>query len=463
MNHNGDSYRPPGLFDQDVYDEDGYLRDARVNLGRSSTVRNRKVARSSAPLGARTKSRAPLSTGRATPGATRRGSNGIVVPLLILLVSLGGLGYVGYERYFAGTDSAAPGQRDAEAVEVSTAGTTALLVQTDGAGDSVGFTMVSLHESGEAVVMFVPASLMVEVPGIGLDTLTSATRIGGVELSSLALENLLTIGFDHVVELTPADLTELTRTFDPLLVENPRRLDQATDRDRIEVLYPAGALLLEASDTADYLARRSVGESELQRLVRHQEFWDSLLMARSEVVSEQRDPSIDFDDYLDELAARGDDIEYRILEVDLVGGEGELYSIDRQSLDSVVGRLDPSRAGTESRIAVQLLNGVGRPGLAAPIARLVNPVGASVELVDNAARFDHEVTQIVYYRDEQLAAAVDIRDALGVGEVVKQLDPIDVVDITVVVGADLADLVEVVTSSAEVVEVDTGSSDVVGQ
>ena len=46
----------------------------------------------------------------------------------------------------------------------------------------------------------------------------------------------------------------------------------------------------------------------------------------------------------------------------------------------------------------------------------------------------------MYYRDEQHAAATTIRDALGVGEIVKALNPIDVVDVTVVVGgADFVD------------------------
>ena len=449
MTNDGDISGPPGLFDQDAHSEGGYLRDAQVRLPRRGSAGRRAAGRPSVPLGAtRVTSRARY-TSTARP---QRSTRGIVAPLLILLVSLGGLAYVGYHQYLSseeGSQGAA-----AQAGEVVDAGTstTALLVQTDGAGDSVGFTMISLHESGDAVVLFAPSTLMVEVPGIGLDTLSEATRIGGIELSSLAVENLLTIGFDHIVELTPADVTELVRSFDPLLVDNPRRLDQATDRDRIEVLYPAGALLLEASDASDYLARRGVAETELQRLVRHQEFWVSLLEARSAVVADERSFGTDFDDFLDELAARRTEVEYRILDVDLVGGEGELYSVDRASLEDSIVRLDPSRATGSARTRVQLLNGVGRPGLSAPIARLINPVFASVELVDNAARFDHRVTQVVYYHDEQREAAVAIRDALGVGEVVKQLEPIDVVDITIVVGSDLADLVEIQPDVAPVVD-----------
>jgi hypothetical protein len=48
------------------------------------------------------------------------------------------------------------------------------------------------------------------------------------------------------------------------------------------------------------------------------------------------------------------------------------------------------------------------------------------------------VSQVVHYRDEDLDDARSVQRALGVGEVVRSLVPLDVVDITVVVGADLA-------------------------
>ena len=45
---------------------------------------------------------------------------------------------------------------------------------------------------------------------------------------------------------------------------------------------------------------------------------------------------------------------------------------------------------------------------------------------------------IVYYDDEDLVNAKAIKKALGVGEVVKSLTGLDVVDVTVVVGRDFA-------------------------
>ncbi|MBW3620533.1 MAG: LytR C-terminal domain-containing protein, partial [Actinobacteria bacterium] len=56
-----------------------------------------------------------------------------------------------------------------------------------------------------------------------------------------------------------------------------------------------------------------------------------------------------------------------------------------------------------------------------------------------ADRFDHEETRIIVYDDapEQLAAAEQIRDLLGVGRVELSRTPQSVADITVVVGLDM--------------------------
>jgi hypothetical protein len=59
-----------------------------------------------------------------------------------------------------------------------------------------------------------------------------------------------------------------------------------------------------------------------------------------------------------------------------------------------------------------------------------------VTLSGNADRFDYATTQIVYYDDGHLDDAKAIQKALGVGELVKSLTGLDVVDVTVVVGAD---------------------------
>jgi hypothetical protein len=67
---------------------------------------------------------------------------------------------------------------------------------------------------------------------------------------------------------------------------------------------------------------------------------------------------------------------------------------------------------------------------------LLVDIGAQVTLSGNADRFDYATTQVVYYDDDDLDAARAVAEAIGVGEVVKSLNELAVVDVTVVVGAD---------------------------
>ena len=62
--------------------------------------------------------------------------------------------------------------------------------------------------------------------------------------------------------------------------------------------------------------------------------------------------------------------------------------------------------------------------------------GFDVRLTGNAARFDHAETQVVFYDRKQQAVAERVRDALGMGKLVLSRNPLDVVDVTIIVGKD---------------------------
>ena len=111
----------------------------------------------------------------------------------------------------------------------------------------------------------------------------------------------------------------------------------------------------------------------------------------------------------------------------------------RSAIALIVAEVAPgSGVASSDRIRVQVLNGTGAPGLSQQVQPALAAAGAVVSLTGNADRFDHQLTQVVFYRDEDLEAAQAVRQALGVGEVVRSLVPLDVVDVTVVVGADFA-------------------------
>ena len=367
---------------------------------------------------------------------------GWVLPLLVLVGSVVGLWVVATGQ-LDGDDGGGASNTPSGLPSVTSSGPSALVVQLDDAGGAVSFTLFALDGGDGGRGVLLPPSTMVEIPGFGLDRLSTAVELGGVDLAALSLRNLLSMDFAHVESVDPGALADLGRTLGGLTVDNPARLDRLDDSGRVEVLWPAGPVTVEPEDAAAFLSIRAVGETDLERMVRHQRYWLAYFGARQGIVGVVDDPERDLDAFLDEAAARVGNLDFRILPVETIGGPEELYGVDADGLIDLLRVLVPERAGeTSDRIRVQLLNGVGTPGLAEPVTARLLPSGAIVQLTGNALDFNHRTTQIVYYRDEHLASALRIQEELGLGEVVKQRNPVDVVDVTVVIGSDLADQVQ---------------------
>lgn len=370
-----------------------------------------------------------------------RGHVGWMLPLGVLVVSIVGLGVIVRERSASDPD-VAPVVGEVAGTSVVAAGPAALVVQVDDVGAAVGFTVFALSGDDGGTVVFVPASTMVEIPGFGLDPISEAFSVGGAELASLTLRNLLAVEFAHVSVLDARRLSAAIRGVGDLDIDNPTVLEVVTGAGRIETLWPAGPVTLAPGEAAQFLEITGTDETELDRLVRHQAFWKGLLDARANVAEVGDEASLDLPAFLDVASLRAEGLAYRILPVETLGGAEELFGVNREELVPLRELLAPgSTTGDVGRARVQLLNGVGTPGLAEPVTELVLAAGVTVELTGNALQFGYETTQIVYYRDDQIEAALRIRDELGLGEVVKQRDPIDVVDVTIVIGADLAELV----------------------
>jgi hypothetical protein len=118
------------------------------------------------------------------------------------------------------------------------------------------------------------------------------------------------------------------------------------------------------------------------------------------------------------------------------GEEGELYKVRTAELDRLVREVFPVPAGrVGDRPRVQILNGTGALGLADAVRNRLGP-GFDVRFTGNAATFDHDGTEVVFYDRAQQAAAERLRRALGVGTLVFSRRSLAVVDVTVVVGKD---------------------------
>jgi polyisoprenyl-teichoic acid--peptidoglycan teichoic acid transferase len=311
------------------------------------------------------------------------------------------------------------------------AGETLLLLQRDGGGTLSSATLLVVGPSGTGGdLVYVPPGTLVEVPSLGLVSLRDAGRDGGPDLVRQALENVLGQAVDAMAVLGPAELTAAVEPAGVLTVELATPVEVQGADGRVEVLFGGGEIAVAPDEVPRLL--ETPGTTDLDRLVRHQAFWEGWLTQVSvggEVPDDEAlGPIVD--------ALAGGERTHRLLPVQAVAAEGDLYQVDREQLAVLVAEVLPDATPVGERIRVQVLNGTGTPGLAQQVAPLLVPAGATVTLTNNADRFDYEVTQVVFYTDEGEGAARRVRDALGVGEVVRSRTPLGVVDVTVVVGAD---------------------------
>ncbi|HUF31618.1 MAG TPA: LytR C-terminal domain-containing protein [Acidimicrobiales bacterium] len=321
-------------------------------------------------------------------------------------------------------------------------GERAMVVQLGDAGQVVSITVVAVAEGGEGGdVVFLPVGTMVEVPSFGLNPLRDAHRDGGLPLLQSSIENLFGVGFGAVVAVDEEGLTALLSPAGPLMVDIPDAVERVTPTGRVEVLFGEGPEAVEPERVPALLAEPG-GRGELDRLVRHEAVW------RAWVAAVAADPAAgppstraagDPADVLAALAAG--EVGYHLLPVEAVSSglaaDVGLFRVRGAQLEALLSRILPEAGGEGGpRIKVQVLNGTGVPGLAQEVQPVLVRVGAAVALTGNADRFDYEITQIVYYRDDRLEAARAIQRALGFGEVVRSLSGLDVVDVTVVVGQD---------------------------
>ncbi|MEM8903762.1 MAG: LCP family protein [Actinomycetota bacterium] len=371
----------------------------------------------------------------------RRRQRMTAVALVVVVVSLLGTAIVLRPLLGDDDDGAAPDVAAPEPVSVPIDVTAkALVVHVGPAGELVSTTAAVLDPSGEGGgVVFVPASTVVDVPGFGLEQLGRALELGDEDLVRLTTENLLGVEFDHLAVLDARSWSALVADAAPLEVDNPNPIVR-DDGGRLVTDTDAGPVTLTADAVGPFLAAQSLDEPDFDRLLRHDVVWRAWLAELATIDHPIADVRTDLVAFLHALA--DGQVDYRLLPVETLAGTGveTEYKIVRDEIDELVAEFAPDAAGDGSgRIRVQLLNGAGTPGLAQVATELLNPAGARVDLRDNARNFEYRTTQLVYYRDDQRIAAERLREALGLGEVVRDRNAIDVVDVTIVLGRDFVD------------------------
>lgn len=346
---------------------------------------------------------------------------------------------------------------------------TLVLATFDETDRTAGAMLVTLlawdRSSGAGTILLIPSTTVADVPGHGLLQVGRAFGFGGPALLDATLDNLLGVDLDATLGISRQSWSALFTRAGGLTVDVPERLIEREEDGTGTTRFAEGEQFLDGPRLAELLTFREDRERELDALPRVQLVLTTLLRAIEDDPSvaeavfgdgapmlELSQAGLEADDvraileHLADAQAAGE-LVVRTLPVTSIGNaEDDSYQLDTERAEALVDeRLADSvpvtGSGTVGR-RIEIRNGNGVPGNGQQVAQLLIPAGFRVVLTGNADRFDHPDTRILIYDDtaEQLAIAREVRDLLGTGRIELSEVPQGVVDITILVGEDLADL-----------------------
>jgi hypothetical protein len=365
---------------------------------------------------------------------------------VVLLASIPALAWIGFRTVLDTTEGQAvdpeldPNEPGYEAFLDPTP--VAVVAGLDPEGALSWLTVLALGGPSEegGAVLFLPVTTVVEHADLGEVTLGDVWAATGRAGLPAATADVLGAGFTESIVLEHATLSALVAPAVPFTVELNDDLPG----------FDTGDVALDAEAVPELLELRADGESDLARLVRHEDVWRAWLAAVGgssdpDVVPGERSSGIGR--YVRGLAAGAvtfDVVPVTPVEVEEEEDEDEIerFDVDREAAYALVAERIPfpvaARPG--DRLRVRVLDGVGADGLALQAAREVVRAGGQVTVIGNADRFDATVSRLVYF-DASLADEVDdVASFLGIDEVQREdgPNPNDLVDLTLVVGDDLA-------------------------
>lgn len=385
---------------------------------------------------------------RSEAATLRRRRRRILVALALLPFLGAALVIVGMDRVWNSTAGryVSPGLEPDEPnyAALVTPTPTYLVAHVDDAEQLTSVALLSLRsndEGGSVIVLPVATQPRLDEGSV---TLQEAYADGGVSGLTVAVQRILNIAVGEVELRDDAGWGRMVAPVAPLSLTLPEAVG-----DR----WAAGPVQLEAADVGEFLRTGVETENELNRLLRHELFWEAWLLAvsRGDEGAVPGEVEVGLGRFVRGLASGPLAVNSlpvasaEVLDPD-VDGDEQVFVPDGALVAALVAEAVPypEEPTAGSRIRVRLLNGTDERDLNLRVAEPLVRSGAEIAISGNAASFNEARTRFVYTEEENEGLATLLREALGVGTVELEppeddpayIDENERIDVTVILGAD---------------------------
>lgn len=331
-------------------------------------------------------------------------------------------------------------------------------VEADKSGEADWLSVVSWDRRAKTgLMMYIPRSTYTEIPGHGLEIIGKSMALGAEPLLITSTSNLLGIHFDQYLKVSDQGVRALFDALGGVTIDIDNKLSRTDPDGRVIVEFAEGRQRLDGKRASEFLSFKNESGDEVARGARHALLWRAVFgldpakvagafTASKEVFVTDANAEEIKELFLALASAEKTAVTFETLPVRSTGVDQgvQFYAPEREAIaklvaDHLAGSQLAGSGSTGRR--VEILNGNGRPGIGQQVSEQLVPKGFRVVLNQNAKSFDFAVTQIVVYSDSKrsLGTAREIRELLGVGEVIVSRQKQTLVDVTIVVGKDYLD------------------------
>ncbi|MBT8202595.1 MAG: LytR C-terminal domain-containing protein [Acidimicrobiia bacterium] len=310
--------------------------------------------------------------------------------------------------------------------------TRSVLVVVEGDDGRAGSIALFTSDGGDDHRLLVaPRDLTMQLPGYGEGNIGDSLLIEDAALLRLALINELGIRIDEAIKLGPGDIAGVLG--EAVRIDLPNAFI-VNERDGAVVSASAGSDVF-VPQTAETLLLTQGADSPLDWLVRQRAVWEAI----AERIAASPAAAIAASPTFESLAEPLGEATVSVLPVERVGvGISELYVVSRDS-DLLTERIAFLALVPGSRPRVEILNATTFPAVSRPLAEQLIERGFRIIKTDNAEERFRTDTLVIAQGIASQQAALDVQAILGSGEVVVQASGSGVVDVSIIVGRDIAD------------------------